>query len=97
MKSEGELDDSEHINRIVRSRDTLKSRRGGMAVYDKVALEDMALQANVFIGFDDYVGLSGPIATVAVWTACQGLLHSDRCLLSFSWIHRAASAGVAKT
>jgi hypothetical protein len=43
-----------------------------MAGYDKVAVEDMVLQANAFIGFDDYIGLSGPAATVAVWTACQG-------------------------
>jgi hypothetical protein len=66
MKPEGKSDDSEHINRIIRSRDTLKSRRGGMAVYDKAALEDMALQAYAFLSFDDYVGLSGPAATVAV-------------------------------
>lgn len=46
LRLEGKSDDSKHINRIVRSRDTLKSRRGGMAVYDKVAFEDMALQAN---------------------------------------------------
>jgi hypothetical protein len=32
----------------------------------------MVLQANAFIGFDDYVGLSSPAATVAVWTACPG-------------------------
>lgn len=68
---------------------------------------DGANQANAFIRLDDYVGSSGPhrscyhrcrvdsLPGIVGGGGCPRigcpLLHSDRCLLSFTWIHKLSS------